>query len=134
MKTLKIILLNFLFISITWAIPNPFPSVSVKQGIANKNGTPLTLKFFFPSTLTIKKLYWNEKSQAMDLEIIQLKKEFLANETYSFNFLPDGDIPNLELCVETDFKFSRCWKPDIGGKEGGSILDSLDKEGFFVAD
>ena len=92
--------------------------VDVTQGKATESGTPLTLKAREPLTLTVKELSWNPKTESMDLEVVKLIRHLAKGQTYSFTFLPAGDIPNLALCAKTQAGPERCWKPSFSGRDG----------------
>jgi len=94
----------------------------VTQGTATEAGTPLSLKALKPLTLTVKKLYWNPKSERMDMEVVKLTRKLAAGERYSFTFLPDGDIPNLALCARPQSGKELCWTPSFSGEDGHLIL------------
>ena len=102
----------------------------VTQGTATETGTPLSLKAMTPLTLTVKELFWNPKSERMDMEIVKLTRKLAAGESYSFTFLPAGDIPNLALCAKPQSGKELCWTPSFSGEDGhlemepGFVLES----------
>lgn len=95
----------------------------VTQGTAGEEGTPLTLKALEDLTLTVKELFWNPKSESMDMESVKLTRKLAAGESYSFTFLPAGDIPNLALCARPQSGEELCWTPSFSGEDGHLEMD-----------
>ena len=97
--------------------------MTVTQGAPTEAGTPLSLKALKPLTLTVKELFWNPKSESMDMESVQLTRKLAAGESYSFTFLPAGDIPNLALCAKPQSGKELCWTPSFSGEDGHLEMD-----------
>ena len=105
-------------------VPASTPSLMVvTQGAAGEEGTPLTLKALEDLTLTVKELFWNPKSESMDTESVKLTRKLAAGESYSFTFLPAGDIPNLALCAKPQSGEELCWTPSFSGEDGHLEMD-----------
>ena len=98
------------------------PLMDVAQGAATEAGTPLTLTARAPLTLTVKTLHWSEKIQDF-LEDVKLTRKLAAGESYSFTFLPAGDIPNLALCAAPEAGAQQCWKPAFSGEDGRLLME-----------
>ena len=97
--------------------------MAVTQGAAGEEGTPLTLKALEDLTLTVKELSWNPRSESMDMESVKLTRKLAAGESYSFTFLPAGDIPNLALCARPQSGEELCWTPSFSGEDGHLEMD-----------
>ena len=96
--------------------------MEVRQGAASEAGTPLTLTALLPLTFTVKSLHWSETTRDFQ-EDVKLTSNLAEGETYSFTFLPAGDIPNLALCAKPESGAELCWKPALSGKDGSLLME-----------
>lgn len=97
--------------------------MDVVQGEAGESGTPLTLTANEPLTLTVKDLEWGPDSPPPK-ETVTLTRELDKGQTYSFSFLPAGDMPTLALCARPKSGAELCWMPSYSGEDGSLMMDA----------